>query len=831
MKKILKSAAAFLSVIVLLTVLSPSLLTVNAAQKDETFVLNDFEFILTNTNTTSILSYKGTSADIEIPSIIGGRTVVTIGENAFNENEYVRSIKVPSSVTTIENGAFSNSPNLERVSFSDGLITIGDNAFANSEKLFEIVIPDTVVNLGENIFSNTAWYNCQPDGIIYIGTTAYEFKGSPAEDGIVRIKDGTKVIPKKVFYQNSEIKTVYIPDSVTQLDDYVFAECTNLEKVYYGSGISKVPNYAFSGCISLKSIDLPETITEIGNYSFLGCESVKTLEIPEQITSIGMQAFKDCKGIETVNYNAINSKNSITSTFKWFFSWDKENFPKGRNRVTIADEDYTVYLHYSPMFEGCDSFKILNIGKNVKRIYDYTFVDCKSLETVNYNALDCTEMRSAHHYTIYYYYGNYSKKNSYTTTDSNFLGCDSLTTINIGEDVKSITEYSFADCENLKTVNFNAEMCTIAGATIDSAFGDCINLTDVNIGEKVQSITGNPFLYCPSLERFNVDESNQYLTSVDGALLSKNERILFICPNNADSYTLPKKVTEIKNYAFWGCGNLNALDVAEGNINYKSEDNAILSINGFHLITAALAQDNYTIPESVKYIDSYAFFNRTKLKEITFPDELRKIGNRAFQKCNHLTSITIPDKVITIEDAAFANCSNITEADIGNGLSVVPDSMFFKCNNLKTVNLGERVTTINVHAFYQCTSLDYIYVPGSVTSIDTNAFRECKYFSFYAYDNTYAQTYANSKDIIDFVSLGEYVPVELPDITDVTLGDVDGDEVITVKDATLLQKYIAELSSLDDEQLEAADTNKDKVVNILDVTLIQKYAASIIDSF
>lgn len=65
----------------------------------------------------------------------------------------------------------------------------------------------------------------------------------------------------------------------------------------------------------------------------------------------------------------------------------------------------------------------------------------------------------------------------------------------------------------------------------------------------------------------------------------------------------------------------------------------------------------------------------------------------------------------------------------------------------------------------------------------------------------------------------------------VMLGDVSGDGVITVADATLVQKHAAEMITLTGDAALAADTSKDGVITVADATLIQKFAAEMIDSF
>lgn len=62
------------------------------------------------------------------------------------------------------------------------------------------------------------------------------------------------------------------------------------------------------------------------------------------------------------------------------------------------------------------------------------------------------------------------------------------------------------------------------------------------------------------------------------------------------------------------------------------------------------------------------------------------------------------------------------------------------------------------------------------------------------------------------------------------IGDVSSDGVISIADATTLQKYLANIVNFDDEQLAVADTNGDGSVSIADATQIQKYLAQLIPS-
>ncbi|MBQ1978066.1 MAG: CotH kinase family protein [Ruminococcus sp.] len=61
------------------------------------------------------------------------------------------------------------------------------------------------------------------------------------------------------------------------------------------------------------------------------------------------------------------------------------------------------------------------------------------------------------------------------------------------------------------------------------------------------------------------------------------------------------------------------------------------------------------------------------------------------------------------------------------------------------------------------------------------------------------------------------------------LGDVDLNHSVNVKDATLIQKYVASLVELEDYSLAVADTNKDTRITVSDATAIQKFVAGIIE--
>ena len=64
----------------------------------------------------------------------------------------------------------------------------------------------------------------------------------------------------------------------------------------------------------------------------------------------------------------------------------------------------------------------------------------------------------------------------------------------------------------------------------------------------------------------------------------------------------------------------------------------------------------------------------------------------------------------------------------------------------------------------------------------------------------------------------------------VLLGDVNLNGEVTISDATLIQKALAKLATLDETQTTAADATEDGEVNIKDTTMIQKWLAKFEDA-
>lgn len=142
--------------------------------------------------------------------------------------------------------------------------------------------------------------------------------------------------------------------------------------------------------------------------------------------------------------------------------------------------------------------------------------------------------------------------------------------------------------------------------------------------------------------------------------------------------------------------------------------------------------------------------------------------------------------------------------------------------------IEDDVTSIGENAFDNCSNLIEIDVAKSVTKIGGFAFNKCGSIALINYSGTEDEW--NKIEIANDSMLPDNIEIKYQGSkVKVLIGDVNGDGNVTIDDATTVQKAIAEMITLNEEQKEAADANGDGNVTIDDVTTIQKYIAEMID--
>lgn len=87
------------------------------------------------------------STDIELPAVIDGKSVTSIGDSAFSSCSNLTSITIPDGVTNIGKSAFSNCSNLTAIILPDSVTNMESGIFFDCEKLKSIKIPDGVTSV------------------------------------------------------------------------------------------------------------------------------------------------------------------------------------------------------------------------------------------------------------------------------------------------------------------------------------------------------------------------------------------------------------------------------------------------------------------------------------------------------------------------------------------------------------------------------------------------------------------------------------------------------------------------------------------------------------
>ena len=581
-----------------------------------------------------LVNYKGNGGNVVIP-----KSVISIGDSAFDDCTSLKSITIPSSVTSIGDWAFCDCASLANVNYLGtiegwcGIDFEGDesNPLSNGAKLYldgklvtDIVIPKTIKKLNETVFL-----------------------GCSSITSVV-ISNSVRSIGESAFYGCTSLASITIPSSVTSIGDWAFCDCASLANVNYlgtiegwcgidfegdesnplSNGaklyldgklvtdivipktIKKLNETVFLGCSSITSVVISNSVRSIGESAFYGCTSLASITIPSSVTSIGDWAFCDCASLANVNYLG-----TIEGWCGIDFEGDESN-PLSNGAKLYLDGKLvtdivipkTIKKLNDYVFFGCSSITNVVIPNSVTSIGVYAFSNCSSLANIEIpNSVEnIGEGAFAFNESLMVYVKN----------DIGYIGNDAnpylvalcvmdknKTDLSIAENCKVIYEEVYSGCDSISSI------------TIPS--------TVISIGEGTEC---QPFSFLTSLKQINVADNNPKYKSIEGNLYSKDGKTLiqYAIGKKNTSFIIPNLVTSIGVGAF-GCSSLTSI----------------------------------TIPDSVTSIDRSAFFGCGSLKDLIIPNTVTSISNNAFQECKSLVNITIPNSVTSIGNYAFYDCENL----------------------------------------------------------------------------------------------------------------------------------------------------------------------------
>jgi hypothetical protein len=155
----------------------------------------------------------------------------------------------------------------------------------------------------------------------YAGAIIIKYIGAVSAVNIPATIQGFPVreIGAEAFKGNNAIISVVIPEGVTVIqgseNPYVgaFKGCEKLAQVTLPSTLKSIGAVAFMFC-PVKSIVIPEGITQIGHSAFRSCEALTSVTLPSTIKEIGEWAFGYCTSLNLASQSALR-KRGYTGTF------------------------------------------------------------------------------------------------------------------------------------------------------------------------------------------------------------------------------------------------------------------------------------------------------------------------------------------------------------------------------------------------------------------------------------------------------------------------------------------------------------------------------------
>lgn len=452
--------------------------SVETIEKGAFYGCKNLENITFGNNLTTLKGSAFCSCS-KLTSLIIPDSVTLVGDHAFESCSSLTEVTIGKSVNSVERSAFASCTNLERVYCQ--LITppdLGVNAFYDNASDFKIYVPYASINKYiscwgvnyEDILvaydfdkneivqqNNEIWYTATQKIEPY-KTWAFSTNNSYSTEyvsnewdretgkGVMKFNGNLTSIADEAFYGCSGLTSITIPNSITRVGDKVFYGCTALTSFYgkhsssdnicliiNGSlkaiapaglaglteytipdSVTSIGNYAFYNCSDLTSITIGNGVTSIGNYAFEYCSSLTSITIPEQVSKIGRNAFGGCDALSKVNITNLSA-------------WCKIVF----DGIEKQSNSVSTYLATNPLYYAdlyIDGTKItdLIIPSDITQIKDMAFMGCSSLTNVQLN----DGITSIGYYA--------------------FSRCTSLTDITIPKSVVKISEYCFKDCDNLK---------------------------------------------------------------------------------------------------------------------------------------------------------------------------------------------------------------------------------------------------------------------------------------------------------------------------------------------------------------------------------------------
>lgn len=280
--------------------------------------------------------------------------VTSIGERAFYSCSLLETINWPSQLKTIGRQAFYYARKLQNLDFSGTqLESIGNSAFYQPYEARTLAFPGTLQSIDSKAFAylnyNKTAYVTEvniPASVTSLAKDAFYLASGlknivvdvnnpvyASSNGVVMLKDTGDIY---IWPQGNETTEFTLPATMTEIPDKMFQNNTSLKKVIVPASVTKVGSYAFSSS-KIEEIYFEDSANglTVGTFAFYNCPNLTSLRLPYGLTSIGANAISktgldptataSCtvtvKTVDTTLVGALMDTNGDAQ----FFTWDLEH--------------------------------------------------------------------------------------------------------------------------------------------------------------------------------------------------------------------------------------------------------------------------------------------------------------------------------------------------------------------------------------------------------------------------------------------------------------------------------------------------------------------------
>jgi len=513
--------------------------------------------------------------NIELEGAYLGANLRYVGDNAYAFSG-INYLSFRSKVPEFGTGVFEGCKELTSTKLPEGMTHISDRMFADCTTLREITIPTTATSIGTDAFAGCRLLKT----VNYYGTTA--------QWDAIDIAEGNEKLLA------AELEGV-ITTSGTCGDNAFWALSEDFTTLTI-SGTGAVTSHPWENAAGrVKTIIVEDGITALCDSAFYGFEVVTEVRLPDTLTEIGDSCFRNNYILPELELPAGLTKLG-EDAFTWCSSLKSMVIPEG---ITAIPSNLLSY---------CEALESVELPENVTAIGSSAFIRCISLSEINIPT-DLTELGGSafagcRSLTICFEWP------AAIPVVGNALHASGITEVILPDTVTAIGSYAFDGCSNLEKINLPDSVTSLG----ECCFRGTTKLGEIHIPSGVTTIPYGCF-------------NDSGITSVEiPDTVSTIASYAFHGCTNLESVHLPESVTSIADEVFTYCSSLKEINWPSGVENI-----------GWHQFRGT-ALTEFTVPATVKKVESYAFKDCTKLEKLVFESKDTLVtGSQIFENTPLLT--------------------------------------------------------------------------------------------------------------------------------------------------------------------------------------------------